>query len=106
MNNEFNREIGNRIRILREEKGLTKEQVHDMMKSVSIDMYRQWESGNNDFKAEQIGKLAQCFGCSADYLIFGNETDYSELIKKIKESKVPAGKFLELIKSALNLSNQ
>ena len=65
--------LGTRLRTLREEKGLSMEQLANAVE-VSNASICTWEHGNTEPRASQIVRFAQFFGCSTDYLT-GNTDD-------------------------------
>lgn len=60
--------FGERLRELRQEKNLSLKAFGKII-GVSDAAVCSWENNTNDVKAEQIVKVAQYFGVSADYLL-------------------------------------
>lgn len=58
----------NRLRLLREEKGLFQKDIAALLK-VSIPAVNQYESGKRDMSTETVVTLAEYFGVSTDYLL-------------------------------------
>lgn len=66
-------EIGLRIARLREEKGLSQQQLTEELEKYGLKVRRetvtQWENGTRDLKTEYTIKLSEYFNVSADYLL-------------------------------------
>lgn len=60
--------LGNRIKELRIERGLTQPQLAKMV-GVTNAVISFWENNVNEPKASYVKKLAQCFNVSSDYLL-------------------------------------
>ena len=58
----------NKIKELREEKGLLQAKLAEMM-GISQATLSNWERGVHNPDQENIAKLAETFGCSIDYLL-------------------------------------
>lgn len=58
----------NRLKLLREEKGLFQKDIATLL-NVSIPAVNQYESGKRDMSTETVVKLAEYFGVSTDYLL-------------------------------------
>ena len=76
--------IGDRIKKMREEAGMTMDQLGDKMRvgtkketGFTKQAVSAWESGRNELTSEQIKMLCQLFHVTADYLIFGTKHEYS-----------------------------
>ena len=65
--------LGNNIKILRKEKGITQEQLADML-GVSRQAVSKWELGNGYPETDKLLVLAKELGTSLDYLV-NNETE-------------------------------
>lgn len=86
-----NEEIGNRIRELRKERGLTQEQLAELAE-ISVDFLSLVETGRNSMKAQILAKIATSLNISSDYILFGN-APYKENVKlNSMLSAVPEGK--------------
>ena len=72
----------NRLKILREEKGLLQEEVGKFL-GISGRSISNYENGNRDMSPDTIIKLADFFGVSTDYLL--GKSDIRNLEEKIKE---------------------
>lgn len=66
------------------------------MDHVTLEQYRQWETGNNTFTAEEISIIVKAFGCSSDYLIDG-KSDGKVLMEKASENGISEQDLIELI---------
>lgn len=64
--------MGKRIRILREEAGLTMGEIADVL-GISDDMMGRLENGGSTIRTEHIFVLAQIYGVSAHYIMFGED---------------------------------
>lgn len=65
--------IGDKILFLREEKGISQQELADLLE-VSRQTISKWECGGSDPEISKILKLSNLFKVSTDYLL-GNETD-------------------------------
>lgn len=70
--------IGYRIRVLREEKGVTQDEVAEYM-STPRSTIAKWENGAQNLKSEAIVRLARYFKCSTDYLLLGASAENHEI---------------------------
>lgn len=61
--------IGDRLKILRENKGWSKKYVADRLALKQPSTYSNWEYGLRDPDSETISKLADLFDTSTDYLL-------------------------------------
>ena len=64
-----------RIRSLRIDRGLTQKQVAEYL-NIKQNTYSQYEIGVLNYPIEAVGKLADLYGVSVDYLM--NRTDVKE----------------------------
>lgn len=64
--------MGERIRQLREERGLSRYRLAHMIHCEPISIML-WEDGNTIPTARSIGKLAAAFGVSTEYIINGGD---------------------------------
>lgn len=60
--------MGRTIRLLREEKGLTQEELAEKL-HVTQSFISKVESKNQNITVNQVRELSKIFGCSADYII-------------------------------------
>lgn len=72
--------IGQRLKLLREEKGLKQLDIAKML-GVSRTTYTQYETGKSEPDLTTVAKLADFFGVSVDYLL--NKTDIKDPIETI-----------------------
>lgn len=83
------REIMNRLKELRKEKGLTQQGLADEI-GITKRTYIYWEQGERQIKPDKAEKLANFFGVSVGYLLGYSEYNNSqELIKKIHSDNSP-----------------
>lgn len=74
------KEIGQRIGILRSQRGETQEELAAAM-GVSREIIQHWESATRKIKATQIAKIARHFNTTADYIL--GVRDYGTYDKSI-----------------------
>lgn len=67
------KEVGDRIKRLREAKGLEQSDLADMLGYKSQSTISKWESGTNLPTGKNMIKLAQIFGVTSDYILDGEE---------------------------------
>lgn len=60
--------IGKRIKQIREEKGLTQQQLADLL-NVGRTVVTMWESGENTPPTKHLAPLASALGCTVDELL-------------------------------------
>ena len=107
--------MAQRIRTLRQEKGLTLEQVADVV-GVGKSTVRKWETGMiANMKRDKIASLAKALGTTPEYLMGWDEKESSpseptltegeelmlELFRRIPEDKQTAA--LEMLRAALKM---
>ena len=107
--------MAERIKALRQEKGLTLEQVADVV-GVGKSTVRKWETGMiANMRRAKIGDLAKALGTTPAYLMGWDENERSpsepvltegekmmlELFRRIPEDRQTAA--LELLKAALKM---
>lgn len=89
----LNEEVGRRIRMLRVEKEMTREELASKAEITTKFLY-EIEKGTKGMSAKNLCKISTALSCSCDYLLFGihkqNEMDaienlYSELQKNSDE---------------------
>lgn len=71
--NVLNYTFGNRLKELRNKKGLTLD-AFTQKYGFALDTYKSWEKGNDNITAHNLNKLADCFNVPTDYLLL--RTDY------------------------------
>ena len=72
------KEIGQRINARRKEMGLTQEALAERME-VSIQMISNLELGKKAIRPENLVKLCDALGVSADYILRGSRADWEAL---------------------------
>ena len=70
MDKKYQNTIGERIRELRDEKGISQEELAKKL-HLSREVIAKWEIGCRDLKTEYTIKLADCFGVTSDYILRG-----------------------------------
>lgn len=73
----------NRLKLLREEKGLIQKDIAKLL-NVSIPAINQYENGKRDMSTETVIKLAEYFDVSTDYLLGKSDIRNPEELKNIK----------------------
>lgn len=68
MDDNFSRSVGLKIRMLREEKGLTQAEFGACIGAPPITV-RQWESGKRQPRLQSVCKIANSFGVSLSTLL-------------------------------------
>ncbi len=77
-NEKLLHEIGVRINSRRKELGLTQEQLAERME-VSVQMISNLELGKKAIRPENLVKICDILGVSADYILRGNRADWEML---------------------------
>lgn len=72
--------IGDRIAKLRKEKGLTQQELADLL-YVKRENIAYWENGQRDIKSGQIVQIADALNTSCDYILRGIDTEQLDLAK-------------------------
>lgn len=75
----------NRLREIRENEGYTQESFSELL-GISTSAYKKIESGENQITLDGIRKLEKKLNISADYLLFGKNSDYEETWRMIENS--------------------
>lgn len=76
-----------RIRKARENTGYTREQFSELLE-VSVSYMAEVERGRTEISVKMLIKICNLLGLSADYILFGEESDEAELMMdKIKRPK-------------------
>ena len=96
--------IGERLRKLRKERGLTQQNVTDNMYKLSVKNYGKYERDDTTPPADRIIEFAEYFGVTTDYLLCGTnpntDIEISEYIKKCPLNKRDT--LLEIVKLFVN----
>lgn len=79
--------LGTRLKELRKERGLTQQQVANVL-SISARGYTYYELGTNEPSLSALKKLSDFFNCSIDYLV-GREDDFGNITIQ-NENAAPA----------------
>ena len=73
MPNTLREQVGERITVLREARGLSQRDLSDELAKLGLVVRREtithWENGTRDLKTEYLTKLSEFFGVSADWLL-------------------------------------
>ena len=73
MPNTLREQVGERITVLREARGLSQRDLSDELAKLGLVVRRetitQWENGTRDLKTEYLARLSEFFGVSADWLL-------------------------------------
>lgn len=85
---ELDKQIGQRIRIKREEVGLTREKFAEYI-DISPQFIAQIESGNRGMSSETLVKICNTLGASADYIVMGKETNDNNRLYELVDSINP-----------------
>ncbi len=85
--------IGQRLKLAREQKGLTQKEVCDKLNIPNVQTLSAYESGtNNPPMGTTFKQLLQLYGVSADWVLFGDKRQNSA-------EKTPYDIFLQLVES-------
>lgn len=69
------------LRSLRVKFGYTQEQAAELI-GVSVPTLRGWEQDSGNISYMNIKKIERVYGKSQDYIFFGNEVSFSELVRE------------------------
>lgn len=85
--------VGNRIKSIRKEKGLTMEQMGELIGGVKKSSINNWEKGQNLPNSQRLKKIAELGGISVNNLLYGSldQFAYNVLIKEL-DSDTPLRK--------------
>ncbi len=78
-----NLEIGERVRKIREELCMSREKFSEMIDISSV-FLGQIERGERLLSIKTLSKIVSYTGCSADYILYGNESN-NKIISKINK---------------------
>ena len=73
MKSDIKKKIGNRIRLMREKKGMTQEQLALKVGYDSRSTICCIETGSRGVPIDKIIEIAKCLDCTPEYLTFGKE---------------------------------
>ena len=100
--NEFNKDIGTRIRTVRDNLGKTREQISEAA-GISAQFLFYIETGRKSMSAKTIVNLAKALNVSTDYLLLGNNAnDFKTVASAASSMSVP----LKIIKALEGLSSE
>lgn len=85
-------QAGTRIRIVRESRGYTREQLAELAK-ISPKFLYDIEAGNKGFSAKTLSMLAEGLSVSCDYILYGvveykSKLEIDYILKKFPDDKV------------------
>lgn len=102
-------EIGDRIQILRKNKGITQEKLGELL-FVSAKTVSSWEMNRTEPSLDIIAKLSEVFECTISYLMYGDDEKLdieTEIKIKLQESEYKnLEKFLDKNAKFINETNQ
>lgn len=75
--------IGERIQEQRKKKGMTQDELKDVVSIAKRSYIAMWETGKREVKPEYIIKLADFFGVSCDYLLRGVEAENVDVNRQL-----------------------
>lgn len=78
----YNELIGERIKNLRNDKGLSREKFAEIAK-LSPRFLSDIESGKKSMSIESLMKICLAFNVSADYIVFGNDINLNSPLQQI-----------------------
>ena len=76
------KEIGQRIRILRKEKGLSQLELSNKL-NINMDHLSRIENGNKGMSLDLLTEFSKYFSVSTDYILFGNKQNAEEIKERI-----------------------
>lgn len=72
------KDIGQRIRILRKEKGLSQLELSNKL-NINMDHLSRIENGNKGMSLDLLTEFSKYFSVSTDYILFGNNQNTEEI---------------------------
>lgn len=87
MTNTLKAQIGQRLRVKREDAGYTREKLGELC-SLSPRFIANIELGDSTFSLDSLMTVCRVLSCSSDYLLFGNSIDaeaWGEPIAKLQQ---------------------
>ena len=82
-NNDFNTNIGKRIRSIRESQGKTREQIAELA-DISSQFLFYIETGKKSMTAKTIVNLAKALNVTTDFLLLGCITPMSKIVNDLE----------------------
>lgn len=77
------KEVGLRIKNLRNQRGVTQEQLAEQL-NITINFLYRVESGHRAASLDLLAEIAHYFGTTLDYLVLGNEQSSAFLKEKVR----------------------
>lgn len=99
------KEIADRIRKVRLERGMTQQELADAIGLKSRSSINKIEMNTYEPGLEQIKRIARALNCDPDYLVFGQENDVDEEIKRLM-SRLSAEKKEEALQHTIMRYNK
>lgn len=81
-------DLANRLRQIREGAGYTQERFAELLE-ISLSAYKKIEIGENQITLDGLRKLDRKMEISADYLLYGENSDLEETWKRIQNCTEP-----------------
>ena len=81
-----NKAVGKRIRQIRESNKLTQEQMAEVL-GVNPNAVRAYERGEYGISKEVMARIRQRFHVSIDYLLFGPNDDWENLLVQVRNAQ-------------------
>ena len=81
--NNFNVEIGKRIRLIREARGKTREQIAEI-EEISAQFLFYIETGRKGMTSRTIVNLARALNVSTDFILTGNVTPLAKIVNNLE----------------------
>lgn len=76
------KEIGQRIRVLRKEKRLSQLELANRL-DINMDHLSRIENGNKGMSLDLLTEFSKYFSVSTDYILFGNKQNSEEIKERI-----------------------
>lgn len=76
------KEIGQRIRVLRKEKRLSQLELSNKL-NINMDHLSRIENGNKGMSLDLLTEFSKYFSVSTDYILFGNKQNAEEIKERI-----------------------
>lgn len=74
-----------RLRAIRQSREMSQERFAEML-NISVSAYKKIESGENNISIANLHILHETLGISADYLLFGDSSDFDQIWTQISRS--------------------
>lgn len=99
------KEIADRIRKVRTDRGMTQQELAEAIGLKSRSSINKIEMNTYEPGLEQIKRIARALNCDPDYLVFGQEDDVDEEIKRLM-SRLSAEKKEEALQHLRRLASE